>query len=123
MKAVLDSVSTIYHWGEITKKTLFCLFIFLFFPVAWAEHFYLIPGTPAFHWIGFVFLVCLSFIALNQLEKNQILNGNFSSMVSEVYFFCLIGNVLIYSTAWILLGGPEFKFLSEYPAILYTLRA
>jgi len=44
-------------------------------------------------------------------------------MVSEVYFFCLIGNVLIYSTAWILLGGPEFKFLSEYPAILYTLRA
>lgn len=28
MKAVLDSVSTIYHWGEITKKRFFASLYF-----------------------------------------------------------------------------------------------
>ncbi len=118
MRAVLDSVSIIFHGGEIIKKALFCFFVFLFFPMAWLNHFRIIPGNPLLHWIGFAFLVCFSLVAIYLLEKSKTLNDGFKATAGEIYFGALIGNIIVYAVSWIVSGGPGFEFLGNYAIIL-----
>jgi len=92
------------------KKTIYCFFIFLFFPLAWLNHFRLLPGHPALHYVGFVALIFLSLYILAKLGDDEKLSTDFRTTINDLYLKVLVLNIVIYIIAWIWRGGPGFTF-------------